>query len=599
MSISVNKLSQIPYAYPVPDFISKTDLGGIKDEFKDIFKKYATIRDNLFSQLSGIFGLSGKRLDEKGHISLTDYIKDCCTDCDESNLAYKFYGNKIISQINRLSDYINEAMAVLSELDGISNDEGISEDDKNLSALCRTSFVKLECLIKFCEDIHKAFGTRYEYDFNEGNWKKVCDDYKEGERKQIGELDDKEPLLSWRNREDISTADKDASGKTVKKYLTCFNELNLLDRLKYIKLYYDIENGKKAGETDYVFPEDKATGVPCVAEEGNSSEKIANIEKFYLGYLIDRDGPVNAVASLIEVKIQALQDSITELSKKLKALNVYLDFINRGMDLLNQSQGNGNKRIPDGSIIALTYLCGQNMYNLFETKDGTKCLVLESAKEKGKYLLVEAGEVGKKWLIGDSAFSRTETIDGKKVPLAEGNGRCTLNYKYDEKGKRILDRRDTSIPMVYDYNYEYEFANGDSKFAEVGKVERYYFAYQDELGFHKINGKYVNAEKEIGNTFALPTQIEVTSVLPNSVQRYDADPTVYDKDKDKNSWKNVIESWQEAFRRKTGFIDDTVKSINTDIEVLRDKINTFDSFSTTQRNRSHDVYLNTINKISH
>ena len=54
-------------------------------------------------------------------------------------------------------------------------------------------------------------------------------------------------------------------------------------------------------------------------------ERVARLEKFYLGYLIDRDGPINAFCTLYEVKVRALQETLNELKKRIEAFNVYLD----------------------------------------------------------------------------------------------------------------------------------------------------------------------------------------------------------------------------------------------------------------------------------
>lgn len=374
MSSSVLSVS---YAYPIPECFGRgttKTISELKSSIESSFKNYTTARDNIFNQLKAIFGI-GKDdlLLDNGHTKISDFAGKIneCSDCDESNRAYKFYCNQIISKINKCSDYIIEANLILEEWGTLSGSD---------SSLIHADVVRLESLSQFCSEITTEFGTRYCYDYEEDNWKLATDDYKTYDYKtntysQIGK---KYSAYSGLYNTTVK-------GSSTSKTLECFNELNLLDRLKYIKEYYGIKNGK----TNYVFPEDKSIGFPCVAEEGidETDTRIANVEKFYLGYLIDRDGPVNAFCALYELKVAALQETLKLMSQRIKALNTYLEFINYGMDLLNQSQTAKKIKekggvLPNGVPVALAYLCGQKMYNLFEDDEGNKYLVIPSVITK-------------------------------------------------------------------------------------------------------------------------------------------------------------------------------------------------------------------------
>ena len=475
------------------------------------------------------------------------------TDCDESNTAYKFYGCQIIAQINKLSDYINEAKAILAKWPMLSGND--------LSSLVHADVVRLESLDQFCYEIHQKFGSRYYYDFDEDNWKLAEDDY-------TGYT----PDMTYEQIKDGYYAYDDLYQTTVKcnkktageKVLECFNELNLLDRLKYIKVYYDIKNGK----TNYVFPGSKEFGYPCVAEKGieDTDARIANLEKFYLGYLVDRDGPVNAFCSLYEVKVRALQETLNEMSNRIKVLNVYMDFINRGLELLNQIQSDKEVeenigKIPDGVTIALTYLCGQKMYNLFEYK-GEKYLVIPSVTKDDQYVCIKADESGMRFLMGDRI----------------GNGTCVLVVKGEGEEEalwraRCQDHTGEPIPQ------------------SVQDLNRSYFA-GDSVGSY-----YCMKTQNIKN-FLLPKALDVATVDPKSVKNYLSGTLPTGNGKTEAQERTTIfESWTAAFNKKIGFINDAIDIVKTDIEQIRNKIDTYQSQANTFRNRVQDVYINSIRKI--
>ena len=356
--------------------------------------------------------------------------------------------------------------------------------------------------------------------------------------------------------------------------------------------------------TDYsVFPEDANTGYPCRPDEKSTeatkdTRSLGALEMFYVGYLIDRDGPINAVASFFEVKVAALRNNLSLLSKKITALNTYLDFINRGMDVLNQSQSDGKKkRIPDGAVLALTYLCGQKMYNLFEASNGNKYVVVPSVKESGAYILVKADESGKRFLIGDDGSNGT------------GNGSCGVsNTNFDgwymvatnsasgwncEIPPRIRDGGDFSKGLESTQYFE-----GYGMCAEKTKRGKHTAGDSSTSFYPSSTGD------KLEGTFKLPTQLEVNLIIPGSVKCYSTanDPKKEDKDGnsltlDENEHTSMIESWTNAFSNKTQYINTAIDTINTDVTVDRSKIDTFDSLTSTFRSRAHDAYTNIASNI--
>ncbi len=544
MSSSPN-ISNISYIYPIAKNLNLGDnptIDQIKDAYDNQFKSHTTTLENLFNQLNNIFGIKDTKITLPISISISDFIKNICDDCDESNTAYKFYGCKIINKINQLSDYITEAKAIIERIEKLTG----NESTKNNQA--HSLFVQLECLDNFCSEIAKEFGNRYLYDSEEDIWKLKTDDYNKSENSQLetNKYNNLDNLRSIPVEIYPNPNKKDNGPKTIE----CFNELNLLDRLTYIKLYYDITQGK----TDYVFPNDKNLGFPCVKEDESSETRIGKLEKFFLGYLIDRDGPINAFVNFFEIKTSALRSTIALMAEKIKALNVYLAFINRALNLLNESQSSKNEKIPDGTVIAMTYLCDNTAYNLFEDKTNNQKYLVIPYEEK--YLLVRADESGMRFLLGD----------GKENGYNNSNGSCYL-HSYNAGTYKIFTSSEKTPTL-----------NGEIA----------YYANEKTNDTNDYTNYHYKPEQEEVHDFKLPQPIpEVQPIDHESVLNYK-----YARSKEADN--KVVTSWQDALQKKTSYIDTAIESINTDIEVFRDKIDTFDSMCSQLNSRVQDVYLNTI-----
>ena len=230
---------------------------GVKSHYAAIFDRYANVQNNLLKQLNAVFG-SNIPLDSNRHVVFTDFIKDVCTDSDRANEAYKFYGRQIIEQINQLGDYILKARDFLRQTGDADIEKWVID--------------QLNILDIFSNEIEKAFGFRYVYDFNEDAWKSVEDDYTAQTHTQVQKQTTYEKLRA------VQVDAYEKEGVFTKKVIEVFNELNLLDRLKYIKLYYDINDGK----TDALFPNDKISGTPIVKE----------------AYALMKDAPYNFIGNI-------------------------------------------------------------------------------------------------------------------------------------------------------------------------------------------------------------------------------------------------------------------------------------------------------------
>ena len=543
-------------------FINATE--DVKAYYTEIFNKHANVQENLLKQLNAVFG-TNIGFDGNRHVNFTDFIKDVCVDSDQANDAYKFYGRQIIEQINQLGDYILKARALLDQV----------TEGKNWI------IDQLDILDGFSKEMNETFGFRYIYDLNEDIWKLYEDDYTNATHTQFHKKDDTYKPYDKLRTMQVQAYKKQEYQKDPafdEKTIEVFNELNLLDRLKYIKLYYDIDSGK----TDALFPNDKINGIPTV-KETSKTDVMAAIEHFFMGYLIDRDGPVNAVASYLEVKSAALIEKIRLESEKIKALNVYLKFIQRALDVLNASQSGAKDnekddkgeikthdqhRLPDGVMVALTFLCSGNMYNLFKADNETQCLVIENDKEAERYMLVPANTAGMNLLLGDNGTEEGCVGNcGTWIKKEEGMFWFQNFYSYEHaRGKGTEAQRINTFAAIPDVYYTTE---NKGRLPNAGSGDN----------------RYIPKSKSLDNNFVLPPKLDVEQINPQSVRRYSE---FWSSDE---ITTETVSSWQKAFQNKLSFIQTSIETVNTDIKVFRNKVDTLNTLGNTFRNRTHTAYM--------
>jgi len=145
--------------------------------------------------------------------------------------------------------------------------------------------------------------------------------------------------------------------------IALFDELTLLEKLKYIRVYYT------QNTNPYHYPEDLKSGVPCMSRsdlekhvydandnKSNTDELVTlgiipsdtnkpktdlvepgAIELFYVGYLKDSMGAINALAAFMEVKSVSMLAQIEQQSYRIKALKTYLKMLEIALQELNTS----------------------------------------------------------------------------------------------------------------------------------------------------------------------------------------------------------------------------------------------------------------------
>lgn len=183
--------------------------------------------------------------------------------------------------------------------------------------------------------------------------------------------------------------------------IALFDELTLLDKLKYIIVYY-----KDTSAAHYFYPNDAKNGIPCTskdelktyipdkdANDTNKNElqalgiipsdenapktdniEVGAIELFYTGYLEDSMGAINALAKFMEIKAVALMNQITQQSYRIKALKAYLSMLEFGFQALNNSYN--VEKISPKVYLALKYAAANQTRTLINI-DGTDYIVVQ------------------------------------------------------------------------------------------------------------------------------------------------------------------------------------------------------------------------------
>ncbi len=521
---------------------------------------------------------------------------------------------KIVLLLNKLNDAIKQGQDAINELKNLKVDSisaGQTEEEC-VNAKVHELSAELYMADKVIADVKAEFKSCLKYNANTKSWDKSSYGYGIDDAKFI-----KPNTLD--NLRGITVAVSNANDLNDTHKISCFSELNLLDRLRYIRYYYElILEGK---DSDYqVFPDDPEKGYPCVPDiESNTdtkaTESMGGFELFYVGYLVDRDGSIDAYSSCLEAKSKAITDNISLQSKHIEAYNQYLTFINRAAQLLNESQSEGTNNIPHGAHLALTYFCGSTMRDLLEV-DGVNYIVLSYTTKDGghdtdeekkdtdfnygvnhRYLLVRADENGL------NALYNTEYLD-------DPNGGVTFNKVDNEGNKETINIKKLEtittgdLEVLFtgkqgDTSYEVTYDNGNNgkDFGFTGTMfykRAYSFGYSEKCPIIVSSGD----KKEIliwetgsleNDEKYLPKQLVIQEIVPNSVAQYDNYQNMNAWGDEADAKNRVINSWTTAFSNKSEYINTAIETINTDITSLRTKMDTIDSLCSTLRNRSFET----------
>ena len=437
----------------------------------------------------------------------------------------------------------------------------------------------------------------------------------------------------WTDRYDTSAEvdyySKDSVVRTDNNEISFFGELTLLDKLKYIVLYYTKDGERRT------FPEDPNVGFPCLSNPAPTGtnpatgedrkytddiNEIAHLEPFYIGFLVDRDGPVNALASFMEIKSAAIGEQIKVLGYRIKALRYYLRLVNRGLEEVSKSQSNGNARIPNSAYEILT-MVGSNPTRCLKTIDGKDYFVLQWNGDEGKasyhttdnnrYMLVPADDEGIEAFINyadypglDYCYDRIFSSD-KGVYSGDGW----------EAGSRLIglglmsqsewdNQRNLNQQLENASIWGYEVKNGGLTLGY--KYQWVYYNWGDRDVRHDINStKQVDVRPlrilDEPDESKLPRELETNHINITGLLNQNYKGNTWNNYKDdkygKATYPSIVSSWMQTYDTVIGNIETQLESVNKSIESLRNKINTFDTSAINFRNKAYTIYNKTVNNI--
>lgn len=637
--MSIN-LSKINYNYGTITFVTTgaaikdqqsngiIDVDDLVKEYNNIFTKGNKYSEEIKKKLEGIVGTND--------INATDFYTDAKTinnktidsNCLEGYRAYSFYLEKIVSLLNKIDNAVVQGQEAINAIKTLTKDNVPANQtvDEYVNDKVHALSSQLYLADKAIADAMDEFESCLKYNADTKSWDTssysnsqlngISRETKTKENKiTIEKLKIGNNALTLAQLREWKVEITDAGNNNATHEITCFSELNLMDRLRYIRYYYELILCTKQDTNYQVFPDDSETGYPCIPDiesttDTKATESMGGFELFYVGYLVDRDGSIDAYSSCLEAKSTAITNNISLQSKHIEAYNQYLTFINRASQLLNESQSGGTAAIPHGAHLGLTYFCGGTMRDLLEV-NGVDYIVLSYTDGSGskdyykdnsdfnygfndRYLLVRADEDGLKALYNTDSKENGKLdviTTGDLAGLFEGSGTegdCDFTISLENK----------YTPPGFEGTTFYRRA---CRTYEDKNNDRYPILVSSSAEKNEILIWECSEDKA---KKYLPKEITAQAIEPESVAEYDRyakyskDGWGYDGDNpDAEEANRVINSWTTAFSNKSEYINTAIETINTDITSLRTKMDTIDSLCSTLRNRSFETKKQLVSNI--
>ena len=654
--------------------------GSIKDAYvayKELFAQYSDVHSKLIEQFNAILALWGKSVKYAGALDLEAIFDENVLinvrnyqagQCREGANAYKFYLRKVIVLLNNIFEGVKKGNALLGTLGStILKPENYGQ--------IHSLITNLEITDKYVQDAIKEMTQYSVFKSVEQAYFKVYGDvtlrkddsfevaeiayravgegsllndadgfsglraikttkfyiareiqsnfYKAGETDVLAERYDEDYCI------ETATADKEISRQ--ESTIKVFDELTLLDKLKYIVLYYTKKDTEDT-EPHYIFPEDANWGFPCEKPEAatgaaEDTNEIGALELFYLGYLVERDGIANALASFFEVKTSAIKAQITLWSYRVKAIKYYLNLLNRGLDLLNASQSKEKSDIPVAACNILRLLGPNVTRTLFYLKDENgNPLNLKDGKDN---LLSNTPYIVLQWQAdapkdGEEP-DKTHFTKSKNYILVQASeegindfiGLTNNLFEKDKDEEKIVKNSDIS------WMFKKEIGPGTDAYAEFFKYESIDGTNSNGYKLSKKLGLYVRQEgvdtcknecsfnssgpnlflsfdSDAAEKKWLPKELETSRLKVDAVlrkpEKSDVPNLECDK-KDNDIWSTFLPNWTSTYQTVIENNSTQLEYIEKTITSLRKKINTFDTAASNFRNKAYSIYNKIVNKI--
>lgn len=641
--------------------VENSTISAIMGAYENLFGAegtYIKIQNTLCEELRNILSLLGYQnslssfpLDISSIFDLNELAN---ANCNETVKAYKYYLREILTELNNLNSFITRAQNTINNASTLSGDEELVQHKAHeyITYLESLDQLSQETVKKFssysvvktldvarvvvqqkegASEVSQEVTSKKTLDLVETSYKDLVSGYKSilddsyasldtlrnvATQKQQGER----TLINLYYEEDIKTGATKATDKyntnakvstTVQENnittswspITHFDELTLLDKLKYIILYH-----KTSGD-HYYFPDDPTCGYPCVINAVSSdlkeeTKEIGNLEMFYIGFLVDRDGPTNALASFMEIKATAIRQQIQILAYQVTALNLYIKLIGRGLDMLNRSQAGDPATIPVGAYMVLRYVGANTARTLFRFADAqdrslkdsngnpvdtNQYLVLQYQSNNTKatdshftstnnYLLVKATDEGI-----DAFFNIINTVGTQLDILFTQSSSTSLNGLYMN---------------VTPGNVYRNFTVTQGPTPEIAATKTWNDASGDSfvLHFNSNSEAQQNLPKELG-VVTVDVSKAVQDNYMEGVGWNDRNPDNKDV-KVENVWPQLIQIWQTVYQTTQENYQSQLEAANQSVSSLQKKMDTFNTTSANFRNKSYSIYNKIVNILS-
>ncbi len=687
-------------------------IGEIIKAYRSLFNDYTEKASQLLSTLNTILTEEKLNFNDLKNIdkifdkdsiiakNSEDYIE-----CKEGLKAYKFYLKEALTKLYNLYVAIENAKNDISELENL---EAATQERLNDEA--HVIITKLQCADKQAQDILKDFSeysivktltvTKY-INYNDGennHWAELVDQstyqcIEKGYR-NYGNTDDFiKKIQNCKGISDLRTIQttkeevsrnyitsyykndgnnqltdkydllakqiqdlKEDLNKTTESNLALFDELTLLEKLQYIRIYYSdtTENAR------YVYPQNNSFGYPCVepkkSEDAlNDTKELGQLEIFYLGYIVNRDGPINALASFLEIKTSAIKSQIKVLMERIKAIKAYSSLLQKGFEQFSKAAatyGEGNppsipkaafyiyRYISTSATRCFKYINGESyimiQYSRVDEKDfcndtnkGTDSIAADNWNESPSkyYILVKPTEEGLNDFV--NFLNGIPTLDNPckdihqrtlDILFAQHTYKSCPNtdveyYKYPPIRLSIMPQTHyhiflKSVDIKNKCSFSYYIR------ADISKFDKWLFTLNntnweaintDNNVYWKENtitcdGTNVKFYKE-ENKKDLPKKLDVPKMAGTDMTNvYYQDGFAWndltpDNIEKQNALPSYFNLWQNGYETQIANYKSNLEQQEKDISALQKKIQTFDATTTNFRNKAFNVYNKIVNKI--
>lgn len=621
-------------------------LQDVYNTFNDLFKAggtYEKILSNLINDCNSLLGKNFLSLDKIQNLTKEEIQNaflnlmnvssnkpygNCLS--QEGLNAYSYYVERITTKILQLASLIERAQQELVNFENLSKQTDITI----LNNLANINITNLYLYDKYCHQLHQDFTRRYKCDSSNNLYEDFSDSY----------IDTSKITKAVNEKSKTFDALNTITENGEKTTLKVFSQLNLCDKLRYIKTYYN-----SVTETKTLYPDDAQIGFPCTKSPINyapdaDSQEYGSFEIFYLGFIIDRDNPINALASLLELKVTAINASIQQYMKRTRTLKQALMLYNNGLQqLTNCLDAKNQGTVPDSTRILAGVLGKQKFIKNTVKINGSEYFVFMpdaitsnytapdnqkyqyNISNNGRYILVKATDEGIAQFIGSIKTGANQyngltydffanltkaSMTGKTFTVDEASSdpifqdRSLYSSVYMNKGNPpYMSYYDTNINGKLSWLGENNLLL-NSKLIAIYDSEKNYFSFPTTPSSATKNAirntfsKTYNAGTDGNILFLYLNQTDAIKFLPKDISV--GSVSSYGPNESLTIGKNETgkySTWSTSLSTKADYINTAIQNISTDISTSRKKTDTFNTASNNYRNRAYDTYHTIIGNI--